>query len=148
VWCSCSTTVVRQVDCPNDACHNTSSQLQCRLCCEFTGNGVCGACLGMVQGWSVFCARGCVDGVRELLRVVARSDGAGLLEQQLLCGKTSQLMARVLDGMLATVQVPTPPNPRIHCFSAYSSRPKTPCTERLLSLSSAVYPAGGRTTPA
>jgi hypothetical protein len=48
-------------------------------------------------------------GVKEVLQIVARSEGAEVLEQQLLCGKTSQLMARVLDAMLTTIQVPTRP---------------------------------------
>jgi hypothetical protein len=44
--------------------------------------------------------------VQELLQIVGAGQGGDLLERQLLCSRTSQLMARVLQGMiLAAAQV-------------------------------------------
>jgi hypothetical protein len=64
----------------------------------------------MLQDKAIVFVRSFMDGgVKDVLQIVARSEGAEVLEQQLLCGKTSQLMALILDGMLMTIQVPTQP---------------------------------------
>jgi hypothetical protein len=67
----------------------------------------CGACLGVLQADVVVFARCCVDAIRNLLQLVSSSEGAEPLEQQLLSGQASQLMATILDGMLAALQVST-----------------------------------------
>jgi hypothetical protein len=71
----------------------------------------------MPQGKAAIFQGGAMHSVKKLLQIVDRSEAPEVVERQLLCGKTSQLMARVLDGMLMTIQVPTRPHPRICCFS-------------------------------
>jgi hypothetical protein len=73
----------------------------------------------MLQGETFAFAKSSGDPLRKLLLIVASSTEVGLLEKQLLCGKTSQLMATVLDEMLAALQVLTPLHFRVFCHNMY-----------------------------
>jgi hypothetical protein len=70
-------------------------------CTEF-----CGAGSSTLQAKTAHFTDACVDAIMNLVKTVSNNEKSDLLTQQLLCGDTSQLLARVLDGALATLQVP------------------------------------------
>jgi hypothetical protein len=84
---------------------------------------------GMLQGKTVIFTKGCVDAIRSLLWIVTGSPEGEVLEKQLLCDRSSPLMATVLDGMLAALQVPSPPTPPHvfpQCTGGCSAGPHAP----------------------
>jgi hypothetical protein len=93
----------------------------------------------MQQMHSIMFAERCVE---EVVWIVANSQEAESLGQQLLSGKTALLMASALDGMLAALQVPTPD---MCCHNVQMAALQAPTPPQFLLQCTAGCPPGAHT---